>query len=386
MAEHGARRLASLDIVRGLIVAIMALDHVRIYFASAQFDPVDLSQTDAGWFFTRLVTHICAPGFFFIAGFGSYLAEANGASKAKLASFLFTRGVWLIALELTVMGVAWSFGFAGWFWFGVLWGLGAAMIVMAALIFAPRVLILLAAGAAILTQEYWLALVPQEQGSIWALIATGGVWVAPLVGPKIVLYPLLPWLLLMALGYAAAPMLMKAGKPLASRLGLTAAVLIAGFIAARVTGFGGGAAVSDPHALLAFLNVEKYPPSLQFSLLTIGVLLFCFAAIASFEESPGLRAVLSPLRVFGRAPFFFYILHIYLIHGAALLCATLLKWPHDQLFWSGVGPSLRPPDGYGFGLPGVYVAWIAVLAVLYPLCAWFAAVKASRNDLWLRYL
>src|SRR5262245_54880367 len=120
-------RLASLDIVRGLIVAVMALDHARMYFSGAQFDPLDLSQTNPAWYAIRLVTHLCAPGFFFIAGFGAALSEQRGLPKPALARFLVTRGLWLVALELTVLGVAWSFSFAGWFWFGVLWGLGAAM-------------------------------------------------------------------------------------------------------------------------------------------------------------------------------------------------------------------------------------------------------------------
>ena len=381
------KRLASLDITRGLIVAIMALDHVRIYFAGAQFDPVDLSQTTPDWFFTRLVTHICAPGFFFIAGFGAALSEQNGMSKHMLAGFLLTRGVWLIALDLTVMGVAWSFGITGWFWFGVLWGLGAAMVVLAALIFIPRFVMLIIAIGAVLLQEQWLALISFEEGSTWALFATGGVWAVPVVGPKIVLYPLLPWLCLMAIGYALAPILLRESKPRGTLIIMLGIVFLVAFVAARMLGVGGGGLPpDDPQRILAFLNVEKYPPSLQFSLLTLGALLTLFGAVATIEARGLTMRLLHPLRVYGRVPFFFYILHVYLIHAGALVCATLLGWPRDYLFWSGVGPNLMPPDGYGFGIAGVYSAWLVVLVVLYPLCLFFADVKSKRNAWWLRYL
>jgi uncharacterized membrane protein len=380
-------RIGSLDITRGLIVAIMALDHVRIFFSSAQFDPIDLTQTTPAWFFMRLVTHICAPGFFFIAGFGAALSEQNGLSKPALSGFLVSRGLWLIALELTLMGVAWSLGLNGWFWFGVLWGLGAAMIALAALIFAPRLILLIAAPAAVATQEYWLAAIPAEQGSIWALFATGGVWDVPEIGPKLVLYPLLPWLSLMAIGYAAAPMLLRDGRPRGALIMATGIVLLILFIAARVLGIGGGIAPDDPQQVLAFLNVEKYPPSLQFSLLTIGALLAFFGVVATLEAHGRPMRMIHPLRVYGRVPFFFYVLHIYLIHGAALLCATVFGWPRDYLFWEGTSwPQLTPPDGYGFGVGGIYFAWLVVLIALYVLCLWFAGVKDRHRWWWLRYL
>jgi uncharacterized membrane protein len=382
-----ANRLASLDITRGLIVAIMALDHVRIFFSEAQFDPLDFSQTTPAWIVTRLVTHICAPGFFFIAGFGAALSEQNGLSKRALAAFLFTRGVWLIALELTVMGVAWSFGFNGWFWFGVLWGLGAAMIALAALIFVSRLMLLLVAVAAVALQQQWLALILAPEGSIWALFGPGGVWEAPVVGPKLVLYPLIPWLCLMAIGYAVGPTLLKDAKPRGALILVVGVVLLILFITARVLGIGGGVAPDHEQQILAFLNVEKYPPSLQFSLLTIGALLTFFGVVATLEAHGRPMRMLHPLRVYGRVPFFFYILHIYLIHGAALLCATVFGWPRGYLFWQGTSwPNLMPPDGYGVGVGGVYLAWVAILAVLYVLCLWFARVKERSKAGWLRYL
>lgn len=381
-----ANRIASLDITRGLIVAIMALDHTRIFFSSAQFDPVDLSQTTPAWFFTRIITHLCAPGFFFIAGFGAALSETNGMTKRTLAGFLLTRGIWLIALELTVMGAAWSFGLNGWFWFGVLWCLGASMIAMALLIFAPRLILLLVALAAVLLQEQWLAVIPAEQGSVWALFAMGGVWETPALGSKLVLFPLLPWLSLMAIGYATAPMLLRDGKPRGALIMAIGMVLMILFVVVRVLGFGGGVAPDDPQQVMAFLNVEKYPPSLQFSLITLGVLLAFFGIVATLEAHGRPMRMLHPLRTYGRVPFFFYVIHIPLIHGAALLAASVFGWQRDYLFWEGTSwPQLTPPDGYGFAVFGVYVTWLAILIALYVLCLWFADVKARHNTWWLRY-
>lgn len=380
-------RIASLDITRGLIVALMALDHARIFFSNAQFDPTDLTQTTPVWFFMRLVTHLCAPGFFFIAGVGAALSQANGLSRRALSTFLLSRGLWLIAVELTLMGVAWSFGLNGWFWFGVLWGLGASMVVLAGLIFLPRLVLLLGALAAVATQEYWLAAIPAEQGSVWALFATGGVWDMPQLGPKLVLYPLVPWLSLMLLGYAAAPFLLRGNAPRGALILTAGLVLIILFVATRVLGIGGDVAPDDPQQLLAFLNVEKYPPSLQFSLLTLGVLLAFLGVIATMEAHKRPMRMIHPLRIYGRVPFFFYILHIFLIHGAALLSATALGWPRDYVFWQGTSwPQLTPPDAYGFGVGGVYLVWLVVLVVLYALCLWFSGVKDRHQTWWLRYL
>jgi hypothetical protein len=235
-------------------------------------------------------------------------------------------------------------------------------------------------------QQQWLGVLPSQDGEVWALLGTGGVWAAPIVGPKIVLYPLLPWLCIMVLGYASAPFFLKDDKPRGALTLIAGVLLLAGFIVARVLGVGGEVAPDDPQQVLAFLNVQKYPPSLQFSLLTLGVLLIFFGAVAAFEAHGRAMRLMRPFKAYGRVPFFFYVLHIYLIHGAALLCAQLLHWPTDHLFWSGMGPNLRPPDGYGVPLWGVYVAWLGVLLILYPLCLWFGGVKARSNAAWLRYL
>lgn len=379
-----AARDLSLDAARGLIVALMALDHVRIFFAQAQFDPVDLDQTTLGYFLTRWVTHLCAPGFFFIAGVGASLMQ-DKAGKARVARFLAIRGVWLIALELLVFGFAWSFN-PGWSWLGVIWALGASMIVMAGLIYVSRLILFVIAAAFAVGHN---AIPVGEPGPLVAVLYWGGFAQLPLLGPKIVLYSIAPWLALMALGYAAAPWLAPQGKPSPRRLLTAGAVAVAAFAAARVAGVGQNpwnSFTAYPEfwrTLSSFLNADKYPPSLQFSLLTLGLMALFLAFAASRRTPTGVVAICA---VYGRVPFFFYALHLFLIHGGALALAILLGWPHDQLFWKGVGPSLTPPDGYGLPLIGVYGVWLLVLLALYPACKWFGAIKTRSRAWWIRFL
>lgn len=380
----GAFRNPALDIARGLIVALMALDHVRIFFTSAQFDPVDVGATDWGYFLTRWVTHLCAPGFFFIAGAGVHLSERSNPDRYAPSRFLALRGVWLIAAEIAVFGFAWSFR-AGWMWFGVIWALGGSFLLLAAARLLPKWLLLLMTLVLLL-------LLPAVQGairlpdSLGALLLHGGMADLPLLGARAVLYPLLPWAALMFAGYASAPYWLRASEPAPARLIVAGLWLIAIFVALRAFGIGGGSA--EPYAgskmLMSFLNVQKYPPSLQFSSLTIGLLaLFC--GWAAGRSSAGSRAW-APLRDFGRVPFFFYAIHLFLVHGSALAVAAVLGWPTFHLFWQGVWPHLQPPGGYGFGLAGVLIVWLAVLALLWPMCARFGGIKRRHPSLLLRLL
>lgn len=379
----GAGRDPALDISRGLIVALMALDHVRIFFSGAQFDPGDVDATTPGWFFTRFVTHLCAPGFYFLAGMSAALMERRGMAKADVSRFLVTRGAILILLEILVFGFAWSFN-PGWFWFGVIAGLGAAMILLAGALWAPRAALLVGALAfTLLHDALWSrGLAPQPLNSY---LYYGGRVELPLVGPRIVLYSLLPWAALMLLGYASASWLMPGGRPARRRFLIAGLGGVAAFVALRLFHIGERRSSFEPaggwpHDLLSFLDIEKYPVSLQFALATLGLLALFMAAVSG--RRPGL---LGPLNLFGRVPFFFYFLHIFLIHSLAVLTALLLGWPLDYLRWTSIGPNLAPPDGYGFGLAGIYAAWLLVLALLYPVCLRYAQLRAERPGSWLRY-
>jgi uncharacterized membrane protein len=383
-----ARRDSTLDVVRGLIVALMALDHVRMFVSSAQFDPVDLDHTNLAYFLTRWVTHLCAPGFFFIAGLGAGLFEGQ-AGRAATAKLLLGRGALLVVLEVLVFGLAWSFN-PGWWWFGVIAGLGASMMAMAALIHLPRLSLAVVAGLfTLLHNSLWPA---GAGGAADALLHSGGLVSLPFAGERLALYPLLPWLALMMLGYAATPILERTDRRSSAHLFWAGLGMVAAFVAARFAGFGeppnGGfeAGSHGARALMSFLNVEKYPPSLQFSLATLGVLVTILAVVRlDAARLLGTRAA-RVLETYGRVPFFFYLLHLFLIHAAALAAAALLGWPTAYLFWTGSGPNLLPPDGYGLPLAGVLVAWVAVLALLYPLCAWYGALKRTRPSWILKLL
>jgi uncharacterized membrane protein len=384
----GSARDPALDLTRGLIVALMALDHVRIFFSAAQFEPTDLDSTNAAWFLTRFVTHLCAPGFFFIAGIGAALMRQRGMAKRDLASFLATRGAILILLEIFVFGLAWSFN-PGWFWFGVIAGLGAAMILLAGAIFLPRPLLLAAAFAfTLLHNAFWPSGTLPHGADVF--LYSGGMAQLPLLGPRIVLYPLLPWAALMILGYAAAGWLMPDGRPHTRRLAWSGLAAIALFFTTRFfhvgesAGAGWSASGDAMRQVLSFLNVQKYPPSLQFSLVTLGPLALFMSAIAALARSR-LPRLLAPLQAYGRTPFFFYLVHIFLIHALALATAMVLGWPSNYLIWSSMGPNLVPPDGYGYGLAGIYAMWLLVLALLYWPCRRFAAAKAAQPGSWMRY-
>lgn len=384
MAESGIRdRDRSLDILRGVLIVLMAIDHVRIFFSAAQFDPLAAGQTTVGWYFTRWITHLCAPGFFAVAGIGVALM-ARHMERGDIARFLLIRGLWLIALEILLLGLAWSFT-PGWTWLGVIWGLGAAMLLLAALLYLPRWLVLLVAAAFTVLHD----LLPAGEGVWRMLLVSGGFGELPVLGQEIVLYPVLPWAALMALGYAAGPWLMPEGAPQPRRCGMVGAALLAAFVLVRLAGFGqpaeGGFAVGSDsvQTALSFFNVAKYPPSLQFSLATLGLTLLLLGLLATSRSTGWLGSF---LETFGRVPFFFYVLHLFLIHSLALATAKLLGWPADYLFWTPPFPNLTPPDGYGFGLGGIYLMWLAIVLLLYPFCRWFAARKRTSTAGWMRFL
>jgi uncharacterized membrane protein len=365
-------------------MALMALDHVRLYFTAAQFDPVSIGETNAAYFITRWVTHLCAPGFFFLAGLSVSLAESRGLRAAQSTALLMTRGVWLIFLELTVIGFAWSFS-PGWFWYGVIWSLGASMICLGLLRWAPKGLLLLAAGAFILTHNLLPMQRLLQEGDAYALLYGSGT-----AGETWVIFPLLPWLCVMILGYAGGDWLAPAGRPRPERFLACGAGALLCFLLFRASGFGepehGGFQQSAVavNSVLSFFNVEKYPPSTQYVLVTLGVLLLFIGALGRRRSNAPPR-LLAPLHVFGRVPFFFYLLHIFLIHGLVVLAAFALGWPRRGLIWNAE-PSLVPPDGFGLGLAGVYAVWLVVLALLLPVCTAFARMKAASTGWWTKYL
>jgi uncharacterized membrane protein len=349
-----APRVPSIDILRGLVMVLMALDHVRDFFSAAQFDPLDLAQTSAPLFLTRWITHFCAPTFVLLAGVSAYLTGQR-CTRPQLSWFLFTRGLWLVVLEFTLMSFVWTFNFRydDGLYLQVIWAIGVSMIVLAAFIHLPMPAIAVLSIAMICGHNALDGVEPQSFG------ACGPLWsVLHVPGPiphAYVSYPLIPWIGVMSLGYCI-------GAQRGVRVLYLGAASLTTFVLLRMLNAYGNPSdwtlqSSTLRTVLSFVDVQKYPPSLQYLLLTLGVALLLLFA---FESARG--RISAVLETFGRVPLFFYVTHIALAHLAAVLI------------------------GKTFGLPVVYLAWLLVVATLYPVCRWFAAVKRRRSDWWLSYL
>jgi len=376
----------SVDFVRGLVMIVMALDHVRDFFTDVRFDPADLSQTDSWLFFTRWITHFCAPIFILLAGLSAGMM-AERKSKAELSRFLVTRGLWLIFIEITVVAFGWQFTLPWAFTLQVIWVIGACMLALAAIIWLPFWAIIGFGAVTVLGHnalDYGLLPVTDFSAPVplWHIIHAQG-FSFDLVIPSFMLYPIIPWVGVMPLGYAMAKLYSGMEAERRQKILLRAGFgLIAGFVVVRlINGYGNPAPWSVQESPLytfwSFLNTTKYPPSLSFLMMTIGPGLILLALAERFGGMFMAWCV-----VFGRVPFFYYILHIYLIHLLALAAAEF-----QGLGWKALlTPFWQLPAGYGYPIGGVWIIWLAVVTALYPLCRRFAALKARRKDWWLSYL
>jgi uncharacterized membrane protein len=388
-------RIVSLDIFRGLIMVVMALDHTRDFFTNLRFEPETLAQTYTALFFTRWITHFCAPMFFFLAGTGAFF-YGRRRTPPELSHFLWTRGLWLIFLEFTVIGTAWTFQIPFGF-FGVIWALGASMVIVAAIVRLPMRWVGALSIAMIVGHNLLDPLRPSQFGSLawlWTLLHARGGVLLPFHIPNFVLFPLIPWVGVMSAGYVFGQIYLLERARRRRLLSILGSVLIAAFLLLRLTNvYGnppvgqGGVSQGEFHIqptleknVILFLDVEKYPPSLQFLLMTLGP---SFLLLAWLDKTYVPRG-LGPLLTFGRVPMFFYVLHLYVIHLLAVAAAALR---HQPVGWLFHGAFLAgSPDGYGYNLPFIYVMWITAVAILYLPCRWFAALKQRRKDWWLSYL
>src|SRR5271170_3968699 len=392
-----AGRLASLDIMRGLVMVIMAIDHTRDFFTNVPFEPENLAQTYYALFFTRWITHFCAPLFFFLAGTGAFFYGRRRTPQA-LSRFLWTRGLWLIFIEFTVVGTAWTFIFP-WGFFAVILCLGACMVMMAAIVRMPLRWVAGFAALLIVGHDLLDPIRPRQFGSfawLWTILHVRGGVLLPVVHIRsFVLFPLVPWVGVMAAGYVFGSVYLldkDRRRKLIAQIGIG---LTVAFVLLRLTNlYGnppvglGGVSQGDWHVqatvektVILFLDVEKYPPSLQYLLMTLGSSLLLLAWLER-SKPPRWTGVLV---TFGRVPMFFYLLHLYVIHLLAIAVAPLFHQPVSWLFHGGF--FLRgTPDDYGHGLPFVYLMWIIAIMILYFPCRWFAALKARRKDWWLSYL
>jgi Predicted membrane protein len=387
------KRIESIDLLRGVVMIIMAVDHVRDYFHydAFMYSPTDLSRTNAGLFFTRFITHYCAPVFVFLAGTSSYLYGLK-RRKSELSFFLLTRGVWLVLIEIFAVGLFRTFNLAYTFSsLQVIWAIGLSMMALSAIIYMNRALILLT-GLLLVVGHNALDAVHVQGNSLpaflWSILHdekhfTFGRYLV------YVHYPVLPWLGVMILGYYLGSLYVpdydpRQRKRILRLLGVGALGL---FVILRLDNWYGDAAhwsvqKNAVFSLLSFLNVTKYPPSLLYLLITLGPALILLATM----EKP-LNSLTRKIVTFGRVPMFYYLAHILLIHILAAL-AALITGHSGMGILNGAVNSIPELKGYGFGLATVYVVWIAIVLLLYPLCKWFEGYKRRHQSeyWWLSYL
>lgn len=382
-----AARLDSIDIMRGLVIVLMVLDHVRDYFHAAAFnaDPLDVATSSPWLYATRWITHFCAPTFVFLAGVSALLQLERGKSKIELSRFLLTRGLWLILLELTVVNVAWNFGLGPPI-LQVIWVIGASMIVLAGLVFLPAWSVLALGALIIVGHNAFDPVVPAQLGAsarVWTLLHEGGpIALGPL--PAFAAYPLVPWIGIMCLGYGSGRLFLQESRARTRSFLALGAGMIVAFLLLRWGNVYGDPSAWAPQdeawkSVGSFMNVQKYPPSLQYVLATLGPM---FLLTPVFDRLKG--PVAEFFLTYGRVPLFAYVLHIFLAHALAQAVSSAMGYP----VW-GIMTLFTTPDvlkGWGFDLPTVYAVWALVLLLLFPLCRWFGRVKRTRRDWWLSYL
>lgn len=381
------KRIASIDILRGIVMVIMALDHTRDYFSNYYSDPTDLTQASSFMFMTRWITHFCAPAFIFLSGTSAYLSLGRKKTKKEASLFLLTRGLWLILLELTIVRFGWQFNIDySQVFLQVIWAIGWSMIFLAVFVFLPMRLILFIGLALILGHNTLDSIHAGRFGSHamwWNLLHEFGLlnfdgW------SLFVLYPLIPWIGVMATGYCFGALFKKEEdirNKWLYRIGISATVL---FILLRLANVYG-----DPspwvmqkawwRTVLSFINCTKYPPSLLYLLMTIGPAITLLPLLEKMQNTAG-----KIFTVYGRVPMFYYIMHIYLLHTMVLVAAWFMNIPfnyfidNDKIF--------APKPGWGFSLPYVYAWWLLAVCMLYLPCRWFMRVKANNRKWWLSYL
>jgi uncharacterized membrane protein len=389
----GSARIQSIDLLRGIVMIIMALDHVRDYFHADAFlyNPLDLNQTSPALFFTRWITHFCAPIFVFLAGTSAFLVGTRKGKK-ELSLFLLKRGIWLVVLEFTLINFAWFFNVEfSLIAMTVIWALGAGMIILAGVIHLPFKVILIAGLAIVLGHNLLdpIRSTSSDAASIgWSILHEFKGY--PFESFFLFIgYPILPWTAIMMLGYCFGSLYQNSYQTerrtkLLMQLGVG---MIVAFVMIRAINVYGDPSLwsvrqNTINTILSFLNVTKYPPSLLYVLVTLGPAMI-FLSVSEKYLGRISQYVIS----LGRVPMFYYILHLYLIHIIAVVAAWMTGYTLDDMIfntWVTDSPNLK---GYGFSLGITYLVWIGVVITLFPLCLWYDRYKSShREKWWLSYL
>lgn len=388
------QRISSIDLVRGIVMVIMALDHARDFYHIGAFvyNPTDMATTTPVLFFTRWITHFCAPAFVLLAGTSIYIT-GHRKSTSDLSVFLLTRGFWLIVVEIVVMRFSFFFNF----YYDVtilqvIWVIGASMVCMAALVHIPSRAVL-ALGLLIIFTHNILDVLQVDPASsfypVWAVLRQSGFFSVTEGSDILVFYPLIPWLGIMMAGYGLGQLYRTEVSPEARRrtlLRIGSAAVILFVILRLINAYGDPAPWSVQkdwlYTVMSFLNCTKYPVSLLYTLMTLGPVLIALALLERIKIKAD-----NPFLIFGRVPLFYYILHFFIIHTTALLLfmhKTGTSFSELDFHFSNSFGGITPEGGYS--LFWAYVGWIAVVVTLYPLCRWYNRYKASRKSWWLSYV
>lgn len=399
--ETVKQRIHSIDLLRGIVMVIMLLDHTRefVHAGALISDPTNPETTTVALFFTRWITHYCAPIFVFLSGVSIYLQKLNGKTNAELSRFLWTRGLWLVFLEFTVIrfGEVFNLDYSFFGLIQVIWVIGISMIAMAVLIYVP-VKIVGAVGVAMTVLHNLLDPLsvppniafagtppPDVWQSLWIILHQPGI--IPLFGGAsqgFVAYPLIPWIGVMMAGYAAGTIYEWDANRRRKLLLIAGVAVTVSFVLIRFVNVYGDPVPwatqrSPEFTFISFLNTTKYPPSLLFLLMTLGPALIVLALTDRIEGKALWQRVAI---VFGRVPMFFYILQWFVAHGAGVLLGWIAGKDVSYLFKNLLEMGQSAPPDHGFSLGVTYIAWIAGVVLLYPLCRWYGEYK-RRNKHWI---
>jgi len=395
-------RVQSIDILRGIVMVIMALDHTRDFFfkavvegggASVALDPTNLATTTPALFFTRWITHFCAPVFVFLAGTAAYLMRQK-KSKSELSSFLIKRGFWLVLVEIFIITLGWTFNpLYNVIILQVIWAIGISMILLGLLIRLPFTLIF--SIGFIIVFGHNLLDYPSVNSGLKGGFFSDLVYFTNFSVHNIdsnhliiIVYAFLPWTGVMILGYCFGKLYENKIDPARRKkilLGLGTGLIILFIVLRFINGYGDPVPWSSQprgalFTFLSFLNVNKYPPSLDFLSMTIGPAMILLALLEKAQSR-----VADFFKVYGRVPMFYYILHFYILHTLVVIVFLLSGYPASQIATPGNPFLFRPPD-FGFNLWGVYAVWIFVVLVLYPICRKYDRYKSMHKKWWLSYL
>ncbi len=398
-------RLDAIDLVRGIVMILMVLDHTRdfVHAGGIVSDPLNPATTTMLLYVTRWVTHLCAPTFALLAGLGVGLLRLRGATAGDVSWFLFTRGLWLVVLELTLFRllVWFNVDFTFLAFLQVIWAIGASMLALSALVRLPLVALAAIAGVILIGHNaldgigvpFWFpggdTPAPGVGATLWLLLHQSGFFqIGGPSGPVVLVqYPVLPWIGLVTAGYVMAAIYAWPGERRRRVLVFSALTMLAAFVVLRTFNIYGNPTDWAPQptyvqSAMAFMNVQKYPPSLSYVLVTLVPALLALAALDGRTIAGG---VWGAIVTFGRVPFFFYILQWVTAHVSGIIVTTAQGKSIDGYFKHLLDFFQQPPD-FGGPLWTVYVCWLVSLLAMYPLCRWFAGVKARRREWWLSYL